>query len=195
MNVAVCKSPYNKSVTIKVIRSVLTELDGEYKSNVGKWRATDYHTLCPIKARFFYQEETDGTAIRVVFDNHKTYYRRFWKSFVNILVSKEGEKFGINARLPYEPVVVLKLENEQEQIFTSQTKGGTSLAGFLLGGLAFGTPGAIVGGLSGTERTNGKITTYDTKYASVRIIWNDGCIIESRIKKKSNLYNQIIMMK
>lgn len=195
MNIAVCKSPYNKSITIQVIQSVLTDLGGKYKGNVGKWRAKNSLTICPIKARFFYQEENDGTAIRVVFDDHKSCYRQFWKSFVNVLVSKEGEKFGINARLPYEPVVVLKLENEQEQIFTSQTKGGTSLTGFLLGGLAFGTPGAIVGGLSGTERTNGKITTYDTKYALVRIIWNDGCIIESRIKKKSNLYNQIIMMK
>jgi len=190
--VAVFKSPHDVAKTQQIVASVIKYLKGSYKGNTGKWNAHDLWTVGRKKFRFFYGATKDGTAVRVLLDSAMP--RRAWRSFIWALNKLYGNRFGLDDTLDYKPVAVLTMENQRRQLYTSKTSGGTSLAGFLLGGAAFGEAGAIVGGLSGTQRTYGEIREYDNGLVDVEILWSDGCIIKETISKNTNFYNEILMM-
>lgn len=193
MSVAIFKSPYDVEKTEQMVADVIQELKGTYKGNVGRWRRrTGCIELLPKKSRFFYGKIKEGTLVRVVFDSFAS--RGAWGDFIRTLNAKYGDNFGISAELSYKPVAVIAMRNEVKEVYVSNTNGGTSLAGFLLGGAAFGEAGAIVGGLSGKQRTMTTASTYNTGMVDVEILWSDGCIIKDKISEKSNLYNQILMM-
>ena len=178
VNVAVFKSPFDMGKTQSIIADVLTTKGGSYKGNVGRWRAHDYKTVFPIKARFFYGKIQDGTYVRVVFDSAA--FRRQWRSFICTLNEKYGDVFGLDADIHYKPVAVVSMKNEARRVYVNHTWAGSSLTGLL-----FGDAHAMsIGG--GSE--------YETGLVDVEVVWSDGCIIKERISEKSDLYNQILML-
>lgn len=191
----VFQSPLSKEQTIGVVREVVSAIGGTYKNDIGTWRAKGFATVLSSASQFFYHEKENVCNVRVVFRRHSNDSRRFWKTFVDKLNQLHPDiNFGISGNTPYELVAVVDLQNDVETVHLSKTHGGASIGGFLLGGLAFGTPGAIVGGLSGTQRTVGSTRTVRSDRVNVRILWSDGLLHEQWVNKKESLYHEIMNM-
>lgn len=189
------QSPLSREQTLQVVQEVVSAIGGTYKNDLGTWRAKGYATVLSSTAQFFYHEKDDVCNVRVVFRRHSTDSRRFWRTFVEKLNQLHPETdFGITGKTPYELVAVVDLQNDVETVHFSKTRGGLSIGGFLLGGLAFGTPGAIVGGLSGTQRTTGTTRTVRSDRVNVRLLWSDGLLHDQWVDKRESLYHEIMNM-
>lgn len=120
----------------------------------------------------------------------------WWDFFLDALFKRHpGVDFGVSLAKG-DPVVagVLNLSGDTHEVHTSITRGGTSLGGFLVGGALFGETGAVVGGLSGKQRT---VTNSRTEFSStllVRVIYSNGRLWEGSVYKKSQLYNEIMLL-
>lgn len=120
----------------------------------------------------------------------------WWDLFLHTLFEMYPKvDFGVSLANG-DPVVagVLNLSGDTKEVYYSKTSGGTSLGGFLIGGALFGDAGAIVGGLSGTQRT---VTNSRTVYSSellVRVIYSNGRLWEGTVLKGSRLYNEIMLI-
>jgi hypothetical protein len=120
----------------------------------------------------------------------------WWDLFLNALFEKYPDvDFGVSLALG-DPVVsaVLDLSGGTQEVYSSTTRGGTSLAGFLIGGALFGDAGAIVGGLSGKQRTITNSRTVFSNEFLVRIIYSNGRLWEGSVIKGSQLYNEIMVL-
>lgn len=191
----VFKTPFSQAETASMVEKTILAIKGKYKNNIGDWRAKGFITVLSATARFFFYEKENECNVRVVFRRHSTDSRRFWRTFVEKLTELYPDiDFGITAKTPYELVAVLNLTGDTKQVHFSRSSGGTSLGGFLLGGLAFGAPGAIVGGLSGTQRTVGTTRTVYSDTVNVRMLWSDGFLQERQVDKRENLYHEIMNM-
>lgn len=191
----VFKTPFSHAETVSMVEKTITAIGGKFKNDVGDWRAKGFATVLSATAQFFFHEKENECSVRVVFRRHHTDSRRFWRTFVEKLNELYPDvDFGINAKTPYELVAVLNLTGDTEQVHFSRTSGGTSLGGFLLGGLAFGAPGAIVGGMSGTQKTVGTTQTVYSDKVNVRMLWSDGLLQERQVDKRENLYHEIMNM-
>lgn len=191
----VFKSPVSEKETIEIIRSALESIGGKFDGRIGRWRTKTYITIRPCKFHFYFHEKDGHCNVRASCSHPKLRLDDFWNVFVAALIRlKPNMDFGINAVTPHYIVAVLNMSGDTEQVHYSRTSGGTSLGGFLLGGLAFGAPGAIVGGMSGTQVTHGTTKTMFSNNVLVRILWNNGCITESTVYKNSPMYHEIMNM-
>ena len=127
------------------------------------------------------------------------FYRRanddWWDMFLRTLFEQNpGADFGVSLANG-DPVVagVLDLNGDTKQVSFSQTSGGTSLGGFLVGGALFGDAGAIVGGLSGKQRTVTNSRTVFSDELLVRVIYSNGRLWEGTVIKGSQLYHEIMV--
>lgn len=143
-----------------------------------------------------YVERSEGTCrVRTVFTRQAN--DDWWDIFLRALFRQNPDTdFGVQPANG-EPLVaaVLDLQGDTEQFTTSHTYGGTSLGGFLLGGMLAGDAGAIVGGMSGKQRTYSNTKTLYSKELLVRLIYTNGRIWEGTVPKSSQLYNEILVNK
>lgn len=143
-----------------------------------------------------YVERSEGTCrVRTVFTRQAN--DDWWDIFLRTLFRQNPDTdFGVQPANG-EPLVaaVLDLQGDTEQFTTSRTYGGTSLGGFLLGGMLAGEAGAIVGGMSGKQRTYSDTKTLYSKELLVRLIYTNGRIWEGAVPKSSQLYNEIMVNK
>lgn len=119
----------------------------------------------------------------------------WWDMFLHTLFEQNpGVDFGVSLANG-DPVVagVLDLNGDTKQVAFSQTSGGTSLGGFLVGGALFGDAGAIVGGLSGKQRTVTNSKTVFSNELLVRVIYTNGRLWEGTVIKGSQLYHEIMV--
>lgn len=119
----------------------------------------------------------------------------WWDMFLTSLFEKNpGVDFGV-ALANGDPLVagVLNLGGDTEQVSFSQTSGGISLGGFLVGGALFGDAGAIVGGMSGKTHTMTNSRTVFSDKLLVRVIYTNGRLWEGTVIKGSRLYNEIMV--
>ena len=119
----------------------------------------------------------------------------WWDVFLTSLFEKNpGVEFGVTLANG-DPLVagVLNLRGDTKQVSFSQTSGGTSLGGFLVGGALFGDAGAIVGGLSGKQRTVTNSRTVFSDELLVRVIYTNGRLWEGTVIKGSQLYHEIMV--
>lgn len=147
-----------------------------------------------ISVNFYIERNNEQCKVRACFQGLAN--DDWWDWFLDILFEKYPEvDFGVSLANG-DPVVVgvLDLSGDTHQIHTSVTRGGTSLGGFLVGGALFGDAGAVVGGLSGKQRT---VTNSRTEYSSTlmaRVIYSNGRLWEGAVYKKSQLYNEIMLL-
>lgn len=191
MNVAVFTSPYDRDRTEQIVADVIRELKGTYNGNVGKWKPINYLTFSRTKVRFFYGKLESGTAVRVVFDSIAPV--RAWHSFITVLNSRYGNKFGLSDKVPHDEIAVLTIQDQKRQIYVSKNVRSPSLLGFLVGGAAFGEAGAIIGGLSGRQQTYTELQEYDNGLVDAEVLCSDGIIREETFRKDSDFYNNWIM--
>lgn len=119
----------------------------------------------------------------------------WWDVFLHTLFENNpGVDFGV-ALANGDPLVagILNLNGDTKQVSFSKTSGGTSLGGFLIGGVLFGDAGAIVGGLSGKQRTVTNSRTVFSDELLVRIIYSNGRLWEGSVIKGSSLYHEIMV--
>ena len=145
------------------------------------------------KITFYIERNESECKVRAVFK--KMANDGWWDFFLQELFdSSPSVDYGVSiANGNPQLAAVLHLGDETRQVSFSKTTGGRSLGGFLVGGALFGTAGAVVGGLSGKQRT---VTHTNTVYSNtllVRIIYNNGRLWEGTVHKGSNLYNEIMV--
>lgn len=126
---------------------------------------------------------------------HRLANDEWWDIFLYTLFARNpGADFGVSlANGDPQVVGVLNLRGDTKQVSFSRTTGGTSLGGFLIGGALFGDTGAIVGGLSGNQRTVTNTRTVFSNELLVRIIYSNGRLWEGTVVKGSQLYHEIMV--
>lgn len=191
----VFKSPFSYDDTLGMLRETVSDIGGNINDNfVAKWKRTKLVTAATVQFYLHSASESE-TDVRAVFKNHSSDERFFWEVFLDKLLSLHpGIDFGVTLEKPLRIVAVLNLEGDTKTVYHSRTTGGTSIAGFLLGGWAFGTAGAIVGGLSGKKRTRTVGNTQFSDSVSVRMVMSNGKIEERVISKKDKRYHEVVMM-
>ena len=145
------------------------------------------------KITFYVGKNENECKVRAVFKKRGN--DGWWDFFLQELFeSSPGVDYGVSiANGNPHLAAVLHLGDETRQVSFSKTTGGKSLGGFLVGGALLGTAGAVVGGLSGKQRT---VTHTNTVYSNtqlVRVIYNNGRLWEGSVRKGSNLYNEIMV--
>ena len=190
-------APFSTQESLNLIGEVISSM-GEVK-NVDRHHGTlTAKLLIPIKKKvpviFYVERNDDRCKVRACFDRSAS--DDWWDFFLEALFEKyPGVDFGVSLAKG-DPMVagVLDLSGDTHEIHTSVTSGGTSLGGFLIGGALFGDAGAVVGGLSGKQRT---VTNSRTEYSSTllaRVIYSNGRLWEGLVYKKSQLYNEIMLL-
>lgn len=155
-------------------------------------------TLQSFKMEFFVERGETSCNIRAI-----SYYRdglirlrdKYWDTCLSALFEiAPNTDFGVSLanKNPY-VVGLLYLGDDTKQVYLSRTKHNASITGFLLGGALFGDAGAIVGGMSGKERTVGHTYTEFSNTQLARLIYNNGRLWEGTITKDSKLYNEIMV--
>ncbi len=180
-------SPFDKPQTENMIRSAVKGLGGEYQNGIGKWKAGRLLTMTPCKIQFTFEETETGYMVKADFIRHGQYATQFWRKFIDKLddIYPQGH-FGLYYK-PHEPVGVINLEDTSKTVYRFETTSGTSLGGFLLGGALAGTPGAIIGGMSGKKHTYGESRT--VKQVAVKMVYSDGMVTDELIlTPKDELY-------
>ncbi len=189
-------APFDTNETMAKITEVLskigivTNVDSLHCLVSGKIQVD----LKKMQQIIFYIENNEKTCkVRAVFK--KVANDGWWDYFLQeLFASSPGVDYGVSiANGNPQLAAVLHLGDDTRQVSFSKTTGGSSLGGFLVGGFLFGAAGAVVGGLSGKQRT---ITHTNTVYSNtlpVRIIYSNGRLWEGAVCKNSNLYNQIMV--
>ena len=198
-------SPFSTSDTVYLIGRAFAHVGKVKKAdNVrgylhGKYRVS---ALRHVDIEFFVQRDETSCKVRALLNEElleiKSVMRTvdsWWDNFLIALFAESpGSDFGVSlANKDAYIVGVLYLGDDTHQVHTSRTTGGTSLLGFLAGGVLFGTAGAIVGGMSGKQRTVGCSFEQFSNSQLARVIYNNGRLWEGTVKKGSDIYNEIMV--
>lgn len=199
-------SPFSTEVTVDMICKIMSEIGKIREKDCRKGVIKTKYNLNSFKKYkwdFFIEHSEKACKVRMVMGDDgcldiKNVWRTrdgAWDSFLSRLFKMSPDTdFGVTLSegSPY-ITGVLYLENDIEQVCISHTKRNTSITGFLLGGALFGDAGAIVGGMSGKQKTVGHTYTQFSKSQLARIIYNNGRLWEGTVVKGSELYNEIMV--
>ena len=193
-------SPFSTVETVNIIARAI--------ANIGKVKKTDAHrgylsgkyrvsAVRYIDVEFYVERSDANCKARAVFHGQviTSAKDKWWDNFLSALFSIAPDTdFGVSlaSGSPY-IVGVLYLGDDTHQVHTSQTTKGTSLLGFLAGGALFGSAGAIVGGMSGKQRTVGHSFEQFSDSQLARVIYNNGRLWEGDVEKGSAIYNEIMV--
>lgn len=188
--------PFEMQVALEMLKNALQQV-GEVES-VDPLRGIVNGTISiSTKKRRnvdFYVEKGDKSCkVRAYFS--KKANDDWWDLFLRALFAAYPDiDFGVKTANGKPGVVgVLDLQGDTKQVAFSTTKASASLGGFLIGNALFGTAGAIVGGLSGTEHTATDVRTVYSDELLVRIIYSNGRLWEGAVNKGSPLFNEIMV--
>lgn len=117
----------------------------------------------------------------------------FWNAFVeNFLKCYPDVDFGIEPGIP-ELVAIQFLDDGTEQVMVSNTVNHPSWGGAALGGMLFGTAGAIIGGSGGRSHTTttSHVEVSSLRYAMVR--YSNGLVFRGKLTNNGSLYHEIMV--
>lgn len=202
-------SPWGIDETSNVIKATVESMRGKVKVvspgcleaawKTQPYHSKQYHALLPSKFRFYVG---DGL-IRVVEGNVNMQMvpMRFkpggtqivWNAFIESLIKVAPDvDFGLRPG-DAELVAAQFVGGETEEVFVSNTRHSPSFGGAVLGGLLFGTPGAIIGSSYGTSYTTGKLSTQFSGTVLVKARYSNGLLAEGKLQKNSPAYNEILV--
>lgn len=205
-------SPENESATRDMIKNTVQSIGGKIKSeqdNVIKaqWRSSRWKTILPIKFEFYVGKDM----VRAVMPNGSPFaltndsspmiemnrgccgFERVWDDFIKGLSKLYPEiDFGIS---PGDVTLdAIKFVGDGlEQVFASTSWNRPSYGGALLGGLLFGSTGAILGGMSGTTITRGRTTSRFSNKVFATVRYTNGLTFDGEMMKNSSTYNEIMV--
>jgi hypothetical protein len=120
-------------------------------------------------------------------------FQSIWNWFiVNLLQLHPNVEFGLRPG-DVELVAVQFVGGETEEVFVSNTKHTPSFGGAVLGGLLFGTPGAIIGSSYGMSYTAGRSSTQFSSTVLAKARYSNGLLAEGKLQKNSPAYNEILV--
>lgn len=202
-------SPWGVDETCNVIKRTVRSMYGKVKQISpgcleATWRtrpchSKQYHTVFPSKFRFYVG---DGI-VRAVIGNadFNIIVMRFnlgglqivWNAFLESLMKVAPDvDFGVRPG-KVELVTAQFVGDDIEQVFVSNTIHSPSWGGAIIGGLLFGTAGAIIGGTSGTSYTTGRSSTQFSNSVLVKARYSNGLLAEGRLYKNNPAYNEILV--
>lgn len=200
------RTPWGASETIEAIKSTVASLKGKVKENSpgcfdGKWKINpDRWGDFSFKAKFYVGEDMVRVIIKADIEPFmiKRTYRmgkelRFWNTFIEQLLARHpGVEFGL---APGEPLVsAVKFHGDgTKQVFSSTTSNSPSIGGALVGGMLFGTAGAIIGASGGKSHTEGYSRTEFSYTIPATVRYTNGLIMEGYVVRDSSLYHEIMV--
>ena len=193
-------SPFATGQTVDIITQAFAKvgkvkaLDASRGYLKGKYRVSAFRY---IDIEFYIERSETQCKVRALFHGNviSSGKDRWWDNFLSALFTEApNADFGVSLarEAPY-IVGVLYLGDDTHQVHSSRTTGGTSLLGFLAGGALFGVAGAVVGGMSGKQRTIEHSFEQFSSSQLARVVYNNGRLWEGTIKKGSDIYNEIMV--
>ena len=198
-------SPFSTADTANLIAKAFSKIGTVQKVDTirgrvsAKYRRSSFRN---IKMEFYIQHDDESCKVRAIINEElfqiKSVLRQvdsWWDRFLAAMFAeKPNADFGVSLANQNAYIVgVLYLGDETHQVHRSRTTGGTSLLGFLTGGALFGPAGAIVGGMSGKQRTAGYTAERFSDNQLARVIYNNGRLWEGSVQKGSEIYNEIMV--
>ena len=202
-------SPWDVDETLRVIERTVKSMSGKVKQISpgcleATWRtrpchSKQYHTVFPSKFRFYVG---DGIVRAVIGNaNFNIIFMRFklgglqivWNAFIESLIKvAPGVDFDLRPG-EVELVTVQFVGDDIEEVFVSTTRHSPSWGGAALGGLLFGTAGAIVGGSAGMSYTTGRSSTRFSNEVLAKARYSNGLLAEGVLSKNSPTYQEIMV--
>ena len=203
-------TPWDAEKTLEAIEFTVKSMNGKVKRTSpgcleAKWRtqpchSKQYYTVFPSKFMFYVG---DGVVRAVIGNaNFSIFVMRFklgnglmivWNAFMESLMKVfPGVDFGLRPG-NVELVTVQFVGDSIEQAFVSTTINSPSWGKAALGGLLFGTAGAIIGGTAGTSYTTGQSSTMFSNNVLARGRYSNGLLVEGTILKSSPVYQEIMV--
>ena len=202
-------TPWEVEETRNVIKLTVESMGGKVKAVSpscvkAKWRTGRQHskrffTFFPSKFTFYIG---DGV-VRVATGNSNMQripmtvrlgkIHIVWNAFIESLMKvAPGVNFGIK---PGDAIIVAAqfVGDGTEEVFTSTTRHSPSLGGAAIGGMLFGSTGAIIGAASGRSYTTGRSSTRFSNKVLTRVRYSNGLISEGLLSKRSPVYQEILV--
>lgn len=200
------RTPWGAAETREAIVGTVISLKGKVKEKSpgclqGKWKINpnDWAQFSR-KATFYIGNDMVRVIIKADIEplRIKRTYRmgkelRFWNTFIEQLLARyPGVEFGLT---PGEPAVsAVKFHGDGTmQVFTSTTSNSPSIGGALVGGMLFGTAGAIIGASGGSSHTRGYSSLGFSKSVLATVRYTNGFIMEGQLLRDSHLYHEIMV--
>jgi hypothetical protein len=169
-----------------------------------KWRTQPYHSLQyvnPFRSKYTFYVG-DGI-VRVVCGSTMMQMipmrfkpggvQRVWSAFIESLMKIAPDMdFGLRPG-DAELAAVQFVGDGTEQVFVSTTRNSPSLGGAVLGGLLFGSTGAIIGASAGTSYTTGRSSVRFSDTVLTRARYTNGLIAEGMLSRRSPVYHEIMV--
>lgn len=198
-------SPFGTDRTAELIQCAFQKVGKVIKCDENRGYILAKYSVSRVqsaKMEFFIQKAEENCRVRMALSGDyaptKGALRRidgWWDAVLTALWEvAPGVDFGVTLAKEGAYIVgVQYLGSDVIQTHHSATTSGTSLLGLLIGGAWFGSAGAIVGGMSGDQRTTSESHNVLSDRQIAKVIYNNGRLWEGVIKKGSKLYNEIMV--
>ena len=199
-------TPWRAGETIEAIEKTVTSLGGKVKLKspgclVCKWRIHPEHKLeFRYKSTFYVgqdmvrviiKEDIEPTSIKRTF--RMTKKLKYWNTFIEQLhVLYPDVEFGLTPGKPMVAAVRFHGDGTM-QVFTSTTHNSPSIGGAVIGGLLFGTAGALIGASGGKSSTEGYSQVEFSHSIPTTVRYTNGLVIEGSLRRNSPLYHEIMV--
>ena len=200
------QTPFGVAETCEVIKATVLSMNGTvkdlsrgrlkttWKTNLKKSSIFDHHCTFYVGDGVV-RAVTDfnDTEIIVMVFRKMTRPVAFWNVFLENLFQRcPDADFGIEAGIP-ELVAIQFLDDGTEQVMISKTTNHPSWGGAALGGMLFGTAGAIVGGSGGRSYTTSTTQTNISKDRTAMVRYSNGLVFRGRMINNGSLYQEIMV--
>ena len=196
-------SPMETTETCKIIKDVIASIGGKLKFERGNiieatWRSPKFKTLFPSRFAFYVGANmvrvtmSTGVWREIMYERGRGGADEIWHKFVEELLSQHP---SIDFGLSLDRVVMEYVKffgDGTEQVFTSHSRSKPSLGGAIVGGLLFGSTGAILGGMNTRTVTSGRTITRFSNTILATCRYTNGLVLNGEITVHSPFYNEIM---
>ena len=199
-------SPWGQEETCAAIKATVLSMNGTVKDLsrgrlTAKWKTTLKKSGMFDHSCAFYVGDgvvravTDypDTEIIVMVFKKMTAPLEFWNVFVEQLLKRHpGADFGIESGIP-ELVAVQFMDDGMKQVMVSKTVNHPSWGGAALGGMLFGTAGAIIGASGGRSLTTTTTRNIVSKERVAMVRYSNGLVFQGKMINNGSLYQEIMV--
>ena len=199
------RTPWSVAETSAAIITTVKGMGGSAKETSpgcirAKWYSSKVATILPAKFQFYVGDGvvravTGRANMDIIVMRFKVRggFQSFWDRFiVTLLRIYPDVDFDLRPG-DVELTAVEFVGDGTEQVFVSNTVHSPSLSGAVLGGLLFGTPGAIIGSSYGTSHTTGSTATKFSNAVLAKARYSNGLLAEGKLQRNSPTYHEIMV--
>ena len=199
-------TPWGVGETTEAIKNTVSALRGKVKERspgclICKWRIHPKDKFeFRYKSTFFVgqdmvrviiKEDIEPTRIKRTY--RMTKKLKYWNTFIEQLLAQYPDvEFSLTPGKPTVSAVRFHGDGTM-QVFTSTTYNSPSIGGAIVGGLLFGTAGAIIGASGGKSHTEGRSSVGFSHSILSTVRYTNGLVIEGNLRRDSSLYHEIMV--